>query len=106
MLRKRSKKPLWQIEIAKERIEILLKYALNEKKTERARRYVELARKIAMKYNIRLKREQKRLFCKWCNNIYREFEYTKTRNKKFVLLKCPNCQKISKIPNVDKVKRI
>ncbi|MEM0324831.1 MAG: ribonuclease P [Candidatus Aenigmatarchaeota archaeon] len=55
--------------IAKERIKILLKLAfekVKEKDLELAKRYVELARKIALRTNFRLKK-LKRLFCKKCN---------------------------------------
>jgi len=56
MIRKRSKKPEWQSKIARERIEILFKIAERklEGHPERSRRYIELARKIGLRYNIRL----------------------------------------------------
>ncbi|MFH0961845.1 MAG: ribonuclease P [archaeon] len=53
-------------EIARERIELLLDLAeRNLDRPERARRYVELARKIGMKHSIRLKEDRQR-FCKKC----------------------------------------
>ncbi len=66
---RRRKKPEWQRKIAKERIEILLNLARTEvrKNLERAKRYVELARKIGKRYNVRLTRGQKDSFCKKCN---------------------------------------
>ena len=58
-----------QREIAMERIEILFKladeFALSGN-IKRADACVELARKIAMKYNLRIPREYKRKFCKYC----------------------------------------
>ncbi|MGC8993581.1 MAG: ribonuclease P protein component 4 [Candidatus Aenigmatarchaeota archaeon] len=68
-MRKIRKKPEWQRRIAKERIEILLDLAKKEakKNLERSRRYIELARTIGKRYNVRLKKEQKDSFCKKCN---------------------------------------
>ena len=61
----RKQQPERRVKIAKERIEILLDLAKREvDKPERSKRYVELARKISKRYNIRLKKGQKRSFCK------------------------------------------
>lgn len=55
--------------IAAERIDILLNLAEKNLKedVEISRRYVELARKIGMRYNVQLPREKKRWMCKKCN---------------------------------------
>lgn len=68
-MRERTKKPVFQSRIAKERIEILLDLAKKEFKNhpERSKKYVELARKIGKRYNVRLTKKQKRSFCKKCN---------------------------------------
>lgn len=65
-MRIRSKKPDWQQDIAKERIQVLFDLAEKEfkKYPERSRRYVQLARKIGLRYNVRLPKEIKRSFCK------------------------------------------
>jgi len=61
----RRTKPAWQVKIAKERIDILFREAeLAEQKL--ANRYVFLARKLAMKYNIKLPSEYKRKYCHKC----------------------------------------
>jgi ribonuclease P protein subunit RPR2 len=55
--------------IARERIEILFNEAnsaAEEGNLQRANRYVFLARKLAMKYNVKLTREQRRKFCHFC----------------------------------------
>ena len=68
MKRKYKRKPKEQIKIAKSRIEQLFeqaKQAFNEDK-KLANRYVELARKISMKYKVRIPSELKRKFCKNC----------------------------------------
>ena len=71
MKRTKSKKPNWQIDIAKERIEKLLNLSKEKAKTEpeKSRRYVRLARKIGLRYNVRLTRFQKKSFCKECNTV-------------------------------------
>ncbi|MEM2954669.1 MAG: hypothetical protein QW625_01800 [Candidatus Nanoarchaeia archaeon] len=57
------------VQIAKERVSILFKEAeeaAKQNKLQRATRYVFLARKLAMKYNLKLNREQRRKFCHNC----------------------------------------
>ncbi|MCK4635040.1 MAG: ribonuclease P [Candidatus Aenigmarchaeota archaeon] len=61
--------PGWMKRIARERISILLKLAEREVSAhkERSKRYVELARKIGMRYKVRLPKKYKRKICKSCN---------------------------------------
>lgn len=61
-------KPRWQQETAKERINILFSSAEREfrQRPDRSRRYMELASRIAMRYNMRLPQNLKRRFCKEC----------------------------------------
>ncbi len=63
-------KPKWQKKIAKERVEILFEEAgkaFPENK-KRADRYVELARKIAMRYRIKIPKKHKKSFCGECKS--------------------------------------
>ncbi|MEM3399433.1 MAG: ribonuclease P protein component 4 [Candidatus Micrarchaeia archaeon] len=55
--------------IAKERIAILCSLAKENAKTnpKRSKRYVELARKIERRYNVRIPKTIKRRLCKKCN---------------------------------------
>ena len=56
--------------IARERIDELFRLAESEALREnrgRANRYVELARRIGMRYNVRLASEHKRRMCKECH---------------------------------------
>jgi ribonuclease P protein subunit RPR2 len=100
---RRKRKPEWQRIIAKERIEILLKLAKDEikKNLERARRYVELARTIGKRYNVRLKKEQKYSFCKKCNtplipsSTMKTWLDSKTKTK---VIKCLKCNYIYRKP--------
>jgi ribonuclease P protein subunit RPR2 len=102
-MRKRTRKPAFQTKIAKERIGILLDLAKKEFKNhpERCKKYVELARKIGKRYNVRLTKEQKRNFCKKCNQLLIPNETSETiidSRKKVVNIKCINCSYIYKYP--------
>ncbi len=93
--------------IAKERIEILFNLAEKElkKNPERSRRYVELARKIGMRCNVRLTPEQKRKFCKKCNQLLIPKKTCEIINpkKKLMEIKCLNCGYVFKKPYVKKI---
>ena len=64
----RRTKPEWQKKVARERIETLFIKAgeIFSEKPERSHRYVEMARKIAMRYNVRIPSGLKKRFCKKC----------------------------------------
>lgn len=92
----RSQRPDWQQRIARERVEILLSLARRElgPHPERSRRYVELARKIGMRYRVRLSRSEKESFCKKCSTPLVPGKTLQTRvdsGKKAVIIKCLNC---------------
>jgi len=96
-MRIRTKKPEWQKKIAEERIQILFDLAEKEfkKYPERSSRYVELARKIGLRYNIRLPKETKRKFCKNCNTLLKPGLTSKIRfQNKTLTIKCVVCNKI------------
>jgi len=97
----RGKKSFRYLKIAKERIEILFNLAEKEfrKHPKRSRRYIELAREIGLRYNMRLTKEQKKRFCKNCNSLLVPGLSSKVRlNKKIVTIKCLNCNKIYRYP--------
>ncbi|MEM3555694.1 MAG: ribonuclease P Rpr2/Rpp21/SNM1 subunit [Candidatus Micrarchaeia archaeon] len=60
------------LQVVRERINILFQLAERELKAhpERARRYIYLARKLGMKYNVRFPKELKRKFCKKCGIVW------------------------------------
>jgi ribonuclease P protein subunit RPR2 len=96
-MRQISKKPDWQQKIAKERIEILFEQAEKnfKKRPERSRRYVELARKIGLRYNVRFSKELKRKFCKNCNSLLIPGVSSQVRlKKKILIIKCKKCDKL------------
>ena len=98
----RSQKPDWQTKIAKERIEILFSLADKEfkKHPDRTRRYVELARKIGLRYNVRLPKEEKRKFCKNCNTLLKPGTSKVRLDKKTrtVNVMCLHCKKVYRYP--------
>ncbi|MFH8080777.1 MAG: ribonuclease P [Candidatus Aenigmatarchaeota archaeon] len=102
---KRGKKPRWQIQIAKERIGILLSLArkIVEKHPERAKRYIQLARKIGLRYNVRLGK-LKRTFCKNCNIPLiagKTCLHRLDSSKKTLNIICKSCGNIIRIPYKD-----
>jgi len=101
---RRGRKPQWQRRIAKERINILLQLAKEETRKgnlKRAQRYVELARTIGKRYNVRLTKEQKDSFCKHCNTPLLPGLTSKVwldSKTKTVVIKCLICNKIFRKP--------
>ena len=102
------KKPAELVQIAEERIEILFDEAkkritgkdglelLKENRIKYANRYVQLARKIAMRYNIKLPTDYRRMFCKKCKRYLYPGITSQTRVKNGVVkVKCGQCGKVS-----------
>lgn len=80
--------------LALDRINQLFKEA--SKNPKKADRYVELAKKISMKINVRIPKEYKRKFCKHCDSYFQRGNYrVRTRNK-MVIYYCKNCKKYAK----------
>jgi len=94
-----------QKKIAKERVKILFQNAeqIFPKNSDRANRYVELARKIAMKVNLRLLKSQKRKFCSHCYTFLKTGVNARirTRDKKLIIY-CQKCKKYTRIPLASK----
>ncbi len=91
MKRKRGSKPEYQLKIAEERIEILFDEAekVAKENMARAKRYVQLARKIGMRYNVRIPQEFNRQYCRYCSSLLivsrRRFKYV------ILFIKCKSC---------------
>ena len=90
-----------QKQIAKERIEILFTQAkqISKKSLLLADRYVTLARKLSMKYKVKIPLKYKRFICKYCYNYLIPGKTLRTRikNKKLIYY-CTNCKKIKHYP--------
>ena len=103
MKKKYGKKPAEHRKIAKERIEVLFKQAKDifKENSKLADRYIELARKIAMKYKVRIAPELKRRFCRHC---YKHLMpgvncRVRMRNGKVVYF-CFSCKKFMRFPHI------
>ena len=97
-MKKREKRSLSleKVKIARERIDILFSLAEKEleKNPERSRRYIELARNIGKRCNVRLTKGQKRKFCKNCNQLLIPKKTSKIKvdsQKKIIKIRCMNC---------------
>jgi len=91
--------------IAQERVKILFKEAdkVFKKSPKLANRYVELARKIAMKVNYRLPKYLKRKFCKHCYSYLKPGVNSRIRlHKNKVIIYCKICKKYTRIPLIKK----
>ena len=86
--------------IAKERVFYLIKRAEEWKNIdyELARRYVELAKRIAMRYRVRVPKELKITYCKKCLYPYKAGNFRVRVRKGRVIIKCLNCGFERRIP--------
>ena len=100
----RRTKPDLQLDIAKERIDILFheaEKAAKEGNLKRANRYVFLARKLAMKFNVKFSRLQRRKFCHKCYHFMlpgRNLEVRTNPKTKAVEYRCLDCKHINRYP--------
>jgi ribonuclease P protein subunit RPR2 len=86
------------VKIAQERIEIIFDFAKEEQKKGKHNlldRYVELARKIGMRYNVRIPSKYKWRYCKHCYAymVPGKTCEQRTRNK-FIIIHCKSCGKL------------
>ncbi len=89
--------------IARERIEILMQLAREvfHRDAALARRYVELARRIAMRYNVRFPGKWKRFFCKACGSFLVPGVNMRVRcTKQRVVITCLECGHVKRISYV------
>ena len=101
MKQQHKKKPKLHRDIAIERIQELFNQAeLRFKKSpELANRYVYIARKIAMKFKVKIPKELKRRFCKHCYNYMVPSVNCRVRlTQKKVVYSCLNCKKFMRFP--------
>ena len=90
-----------QRKIALERIKVLFKEAdkVFKEDNKLANKYVKIARKLAMKVNLRWPRELKRRFCKHCYCFLKPGINCRVRNKdKKMVYYCLNCKKYMRFP--------
>lgn len=102
-MRKSSAKPEWQKKSAMERIRKLFSRAEKEHKRhpERSRRYVELAVKIGMRYNVHIPKDLRKRFCRKCLSYLVPGENCRVRTspkQRAVIIKCLECGNVSRHP--------
>ncbi len=91
----RRAKPEYQQKIAAERMQLLFKEAENVVKDngELAKRYVKLAKKIGMRYNVRMPRKLKRLYCRYCYSFLTPGNSKRRLKSGKLNIKCFSCNK-------------
>jgi ribonuclease P protein subunit RPR2 len=99
---RRGKRTKEMVNIAGERIDILFDLAEEEASAHnllRANRYVELARKIGMRYNVRIPTRYRRRYCKHCHAYLLPSVSCRVRvsNGKVIYF-CENCGDYLRIP--------
>ncbi len=97
---RKGKKSRQNIAIAKKRISILFSLACEVYKDNYslANRYILLARKIAMKYHIKLSKEQKRKICSHCYSLLIPSLSSRVRlTGKTISYYCSFCKKYTRI---------
>lgn len=99
---RRGRKTKAMINIAGERIDILFNLAQEEALAHnfhRANRYVDLARKIGMRYNVRVPRRYKKRYCKHCHSYLLPSINSRVRLRggKIVIF-CENCGGFMRLP--------
>jgi len=93
-------------DIALERIKVLFAEAEKAADLELANDYVAMARKIAMKYNVKIPPALKRKFCKHCNSYLKPGVNLRVRtNKGKVVYYCMNCKKYMRFPYIKEKKK-
>jgi ribonuclease P protein subunit RPR2 len=91
------------IDIAKDRIRILMDLAEHEsvskKNPQRAMRYVQHARNLGMKYNIRIDRKNRNHICRTCNSYLGPTSTSRVRCQNGrIIIHCKNCGRLKRIP--------
>lgn len=101
---RRGRRTKGMISLAKERIDILFYLAEKEAedhKIQRSSRYVELARKIGMRYNVRIPRMYRRKFCKHCHTYLYPSTNSRVRiRSRNIVIYCESCGGYMRMPLV------
>ncbi|KAA0003661.1 MAG: ribonuclease P [Thermoplasmata archaeon] len=94
--------------IAEKRIKRLFKEAEKRARQERlelSNRYVEIARKISMKYLVRIPKEFRMKYCKKCGSYLVPGKNCRIRLQKHkVVITCLNCGEVKRYPYIREIK--
>jgi ribonuclease P protein subunit RPR2 len=97
--RSEYQKPAAQQKRAKEEVARLFQLAESAKNQKQQDRYVELARKIAMKSKVKMPALLKRRFCKRCKVYFRFGENCQVRvQRRKIVYQCRKCKEIIRVP--------
>lgn len=92
--------------IAKERIDLLMReadVAALSGSLDMADRYVEMARRVGMRYNVRIPREYRRRFCRGCYGYMLPGVTSRTRfNRGRLVTTCKRCGHIARMPLMER----
>ncbi len=99
----RESKPGWQKDTVRERVESLFRSAGDccRESPERARRYVEMAVKLCMRYNLTVPREYRGKYCRKCMAYLVPGLNAKARTsptQKSVIVTCGECGHVRRLP--------
>ena len=95
------------LKIAEERIDILFNRAdeIFTIHPERSRRYVEMARNIATKYNMKMPATWSKRYCHYCHQFMKPGLNCQIRlSDSSIVIKCLECGNINKIPYIKEKK--
>ena len=96
------------VRIARQRVTDLFALAEREARGQRldlADRYVTLARRIGMRYNVRLGREYRELYCRACSAYWVEGRTVRTRLRSGVRVRtCLRCGRQRRMPSRDSLR--
>lgn len=99
---RRGRRTKEMVTIAGERIDILFGLAEEEALSHnlpRATRYMDLARRIGMRYNVRIPGKFKRKYCKHCRSFLLPGENSRVRVKNGrIIVYCENCNQYTRMP--------
>ncbi|MBN2052883.1 ribonuclease P [Candidatus Woesearchaeota archaeon] len=101
VIRRHKQKPAKERKLALDRIDSLFSEAEKQFKEhpELSNRYVELARKIAMKSKVRIRSELKKRLCKHCHSYLKLGINCRVRlSQKHMSYYCLNCRKFMRFP--------
>lgn len=98
---RRGRRQKWMIKIAEERVNILFKRAQEElaHNPERSHRHVQMARNIALKYNLKILPTWISRYCKKCHKFLQPGVNSQIRLKNSQIeINCLECGEIRRIP--------
>ena len=99
MKRKYSKKPAKQQNIARRRIDFLFKLAKDSFDNNQSKKYVKMAKRVAMKHKIRFNPAQKKMFCKNCFSYIIPGKNARVRlHKSRLIYFCKECKNLNRHP--------